>query len=124
MIGCPGTGCPLSRAAVADGRRRRPGGDHDSPPLGDDALDVFQMALGDDDVGAVEHPGVPLHLPRKAPQGVSIALDLVADHLLTQGDDVTTNLAAHPHLLDDERVRGQVLQQGATDVGVKHQRPR
>ena len=82
------------------------------------------MALGGDDVGAVEHPGIPLHLPRKPPQGISVALDLVADQLPTQGDDVTTNLAAHPHLLDDERVRGQVLQQGATDVGVKHQRPR
>lgn len=82
------------------------------------------MALGGDDVGAVDHPGVPLHLPRKAPQGVSVALDLVADHLPTQGDDVTTNLAAHPNLLDDERVCGQVLQQDATDVGVKHRRPR
>jgi hypothetical protein len=73
--------------------------------------------------GAVEHPGVPLHLPRKAPQGVGVTLDLVADQLLIQGDDVATNLAAHPHLLDDERVCGQVLQQGATDVGVKHRRP-
>src|ERR1700759_4351700 len=84
------------------------------------------MTLAYDQGGAVKNLRVHVHLGGKPPEGVSVALELVAGEGAIDDGHVYSDCATQPELVNEPRVRfaamvrRQAIMQGGADIAVAH----